>query len=219
MALTYADVDWNKIPKNAISILKILRNNEKSKYKPLDLADKVSQNPRTVRYALKKLLDLGYVSREPDLEDLRTFYYFVQSEEMIEQAREFCKENEIEVILKVADVLDTGYPNKYFDYIIYSKTLQHLKKKKHLESMLEVKRILKDGGKCFIACWNKNSEKHINGPKEKMIPWTYRGETYERYYYLFDEKELIDLVKEAGFKVEKVLSEWDSQNICLIISF
>ncbi|MHA1990919.1 MAG: winged helix-turn-helix domain-containing protein [Candidatus Hodarchaeales archaeon] len=85
MALTHADVDWNKIPKNAISILKILRNNEKSKYKPLDLADKVSQNPRTVRYALKKLLDLGYVSREPDLEDLRTFYYFVQSDEVIEQ--------------------------------------------------------------------------------------------------------------------------------------
>ncbi len=88
MALIHTEVDWNKIPKNAISILKILRNNEKSKYKPLDLADKVSQNPRTVRYALKKLLDLGYVNREPDLEDLRTFYYFVQSEENFEQETE-----------------------------------------------------------------------------------------------------------------------------------
>lgn len=81
MAVTQTEIDWSRIPRNAVSILKILRNNEQAKFKPLDLADKVSQNPRTVRYALKKLLDLGYVSREPDLEDLRTFYYFVESED------------------------------------------------------------------------------------------------------------------------------------------
>lgn len=75
-------LDWTKVPKNATAILKILMD-EPVKYKPLDLAEKVSQNPRTVRYALKKLLDLGYVSREPDLEDLRTFYYYVPKDSEI----------------------------------------------------------------------------------------------------------------------------------------
>jgi len=78
--ITDSDMD-SKVPKNAVSILKILKNNETVRFKPLDLADQVKQNPRTVRYALKKLLDMGLVNREPDLEDLRTFYYFIKAQQ------------------------------------------------------------------------------------------------------------------------------------------
>ncbi len=141
------------------------------------------------------------------------------SEEMIKQAEKFCEDNEMEVILKIGDVLDTGYPTKYFDYIIFSKALQHLKKKDHLKALEQVKKILKDDGKCFLAVWNKNHESNADKKKEEMVPWTYKDKTYERYYYLFDEEELINLVEEAGFKVEEKLSESDSRNICLIISF
>jgi len=164
-----------------------------------------------------KILDLGCgncvnlsIFEDSDL------YGIDFSEEMIKQAKKFCEDNEMKVTLKVGDILDTGYPDKYFDYVVFSKALQHFKKKDQLAALEELKRILK--GKCFIACWNKNAEEHINGPKEKIIPYTYNGKTYDRYYYLFDEKELIELVEEAGFKVEKKLSEWDSKNICLIIS-
>ncbi|MBU3904545.1 MAG: class I SAM-dependent methyltransferase [Nanoarchaeota archaeon] len=140
------------------------------------------------------------------------------SENMIKEAEKFCKDNEMEVLLKVGDILNTGYPDKYFDYIIFSKAIQHLKKKDHFKAMIELRRILKDGGKCFIACWNKKYEDNLDKKKEAMIPWILGDKIYERYYYFFDEQELIDLIKETGFKVKEKLSESDSKNICLVIS-
>lgn len=138
------------------------------------------------------------------------------SEPMIEQARKFCEKHNMKVELKVGNILDTEYPDKFFDYVIFSKVLQNNKKNNHIPILLELRRILK--GKCFLAVWNKGYPEHAPGAKEKLVPWTYNGETFYRYYYMFEEKELIDLVGEAGFKVDEKLSNGDSQNICLIIS-
>ena len=135
------------------------------------------------------------------------------SEKMIEQAKKFCEKHNMKVDLKVGDVKHTPYKDKFFDYIIFSRVFAHLRKEEQLESLKELKRILK--GKCFLAVWNKNAEENIDRPKEALVPWTYKEKTYQRYYYLFDEQELIDLVEKAGFKVEKILSKKDSKNICL----
>ncbi|MDD5416671.1 MAG: class I SAM-dependent methyltransferase [Candidatus Aenigmarchaeota archaeon] len=138
------------------------------------------------------------------------------SKNMIEEAKMFCGKHGLNVKLMVADVRNLPYPDHFFAYIIYSKALQHLKPSDHLVSLKEVKRVL--NGKCFLAVWNKNAPENRSKGKEIIEPWTYKGKTYGRYYYLFDEDELIKLVKKAGFKIEQKLSENDSQNICLIIS-
>ncbi len=138
------------------------------------------------------------------------------SEKIIEEARKFIEKHGMKVELKIGNILDTGYPDNFFDYIIFSKALQHLKKQDHLRALHELKRILK--GKCFLAVWNKNDPINKDKSKEVMEPWTYKDKTYYRYYYLFDEQELLDLVEKAGFKVEEKFTKWDSQNICLVIS-
>ena len=49
------------------------------KCKPSDLVSITSLSPRSVRHALKKLIDKELVSKIPDLYDLRSFYYYIES--------------------------------------------------------------------------------------------------------------------------------------------
>lgn len=137
------------------------------------------------------------------------------SKNMIDEAKMFCGKHGLYVRLQVADIRKIPFEDKFFDYIIFSKALQHLRKEDHLKVMKEVRRVLK--GKCFLAVWNKDYKDNLSKGKEIMEPWTYRGKTCGRYYYLFDEKELLDLVKKAGFRVEQNFTKPGSQNICLVI--
>ena len=51
----------------------------------------------------------------------------------------------------------------------------------------------------LIGVWNFNSKRfNQKQGKEKMIKWTDKG---ERYYYLFEEEEIHNLFKSAGFKI------------------
>ncbi|MHA2365035.1 MAG: hypothetical protein ACXAC7_13845 [Candidatus Hodarchaeales archaeon] len=50
---------------------------KKEPMKPHDLVNDLDMNLRSVRYALKLLSEMELVVRQPDLTDLRTYYYFV----------------------------------------------------------------------------------------------------------------------------------------------
>ena len=54
-----------------------LRTEEKMK--PTDLVSLTQLSPRSVRHALKKLIDKDLIDKVPDLYDLRSYYYFLQS--------------------------------------------------------------------------------------------------------------------------------------------
>ena len=45
--------------------------------KPHDLVTDLQLNLRSVRYALKILSEMELIERTPDLDDLRTYYYYV----------------------------------------------------------------------------------------------------------------------------------------------
>ncbi len=63
------------IPPSALEILSILRR--EGPLTPKDLFEKTSFAPRTVRYALKVLLDNKLVKKVPNLQDLRQNVYVV----------------------------------------------------------------------------------------------------------------------------------------------
>ena len=67
------------------------------------------------------------------------------------------------------------------------------------KAIKELHRVLKPKAKAEIGVWNIKSKrfKNIKG-KEKYVRWTDKG---ERYYYLYDEKEIYDLFKKIGFKI------------------
>ena len=55
----------------------------------------------------------------------------------------------------------------------------------------------------MMTVWNKNSVWFKNSGKDKKIKWREKG---ERYYYLYDELEILELLKEVGFKIKGVKS-------------
>ena len=136
------------------------------------------------------------------------------SDEMIRHARELCKKKGIDADLRTGDVLNLPYDDNFFDYIIFSKVFSHIKPADQERALSEIKRVLK--GKIFIAAWNYDYTENKGKRKERMIPWTTGGKTFYRYYYFFEQDELISLLERNGFKAENILTEKDGQNICII---
>ncbi|TXT56613.1 MAG: hypothetical protein BAJATHORv1_20203 [Candidatus Thorarchaeota archaeon] len=64
-----------KLTKSQKIVLDILRSTGKDGVTPKQLLDKVSFAPRTVRYALRKLLKKKLIKRVPCLQDMRQWIY------------------------------------------------------------------------------------------------------------------------------------------------
>ena len=64
-----------KLTKSQMIVLDILRTTGKDGVTPKQLLDKVSFAPRTVRYALRKLLKKMLIKRVPCLQDMRQWIY------------------------------------------------------------------------------------------------------------------------------------------------
>ncbi|MFW9926781.1 MAG: MarR family transcriptional regulator [Candidatus Thorarchaeota archaeon] len=65
----------HKLTKSQSIVLSILKKNGKDGITPKQLLDKVSFAPRTVRYALRKLLKKQLIKRYPCLQDMRQWIY------------------------------------------------------------------------------------------------------------------------------------------------
>ncbi|MHA2149683.1 MAG: MarR family transcriptional regulator [Candidatus Thorarchaeota archaeon] len=67
-----------KLTKSQLVILEILRRNDKKGTTPKEIQDQVLFAPRTIRYALRKLLHQNLIWRIPCLEDMRQLIYFIR---------------------------------------------------------------------------------------------------------------------------------------------
>jgi len=63
------------LTKSQTIVLSVLRETGKNGVTPKQLIDNVSFAPRTVRYALRKLLKKSLIKRYPCLEDMRQWIY------------------------------------------------------------------------------------------------------------------------------------------------
>ncbi len=64
-----------KLTKSQMIVLDILRSDGKDGVTPKQLLNKVTFAPRTVRYALRKLLKKELIKRVPCLQDMRQWIY------------------------------------------------------------------------------------------------------------------------------------------------
>jgi ubiquinone/menaquinone biosynthesis C-methylase UbiE len=121
------------------------------------------------------------------------------SKEMIELAKKKAKNENIKAEFEVSSMTKTPYENNFFDSAICISALHCLTKSEQKKAVKELYRILKPKAQIFVGVWNKESKrlKRHKG-KEALIKWNDKG---ERYYYLFDEKEIHDLFKKEGFKI------------------
>lgn len=106
------------------------------------------------------------------------------------------------------------------DAVFCLAALHHLKPKDHDRAAAEFFRVLKSGGTLCLTVWNRQQARFGNKPKEQDIPWGGKP----RYYYFFDEEELVNLLGSAGLHVEKIIYEkngqkalpQDAQNLCMV---
>lgn len=67
-----------KLTKSQKRVLNLLRRSSKKGMTPKRIIEELSYAPRTVRYALRRLLKLGLLKKVPNLqEDMRTLLYYV----------------------------------------------------------------------------------------------------------------------------------------------
>lgn len=90
-----------------------------------------------------------------------------------------------------------------FDYAICISALHCVPGKEDRQKAIsELYRVLKPSAKAYIGVWNAKSKRFArktrNGEKEKLIGWQDKG---QRYYYLYEEEEIHNEFKEAGFKI------------------
>ena len=67
-----------KQSKLSLKVLDILQSNTSKPMKPEEISVLLDMNQRSVRYALNILYDHQLVDKVPDMEDLRTSYYFLK---------------------------------------------------------------------------------------------------------------------------------------------
>lgn len=114
----------------------------------------------------------------------------------------------------LSDLEKLNIEDNSFDTIICIAAHHHLmEKERQLKSLLEMKRVLKDGGKIFLSNWHpdenfineqvkKGKFEFIDDEKKKVkVTYDLEGEKHDRFYYLFEINELKELCKKAGFKI------------------
>ena len=92
------------------------------------------------------------------------------------------------------------------DAIICIAVFHHLSSfESRIESLYEMKRVLRKDGLLLLSVWSINQPKKINKYFNKygdtIVPYNKFGVIYERYYYIFRLEEIVLLFKIVNLKI------------------
>ncbi len=111
------------------------------------------------------------------------------------------------------------------DGVLFIATLHHLPTpQERLESLMEIKRCLKPGGRTLVSAWAQEQEKFVEDLKRSkedpdegfefgdiFLPWKMKeGRVFQRYYHLFSKDEFEDLIKRSGFELIRIFFSADN---------
>jgi len=176
---------------NEESFLKLQRLAlEDSKFFKLEkfLFSRASQEPPSV-------LDIGCATGAL-LDYLRSRGWRVTGVEISPAAQYAQKERSLDV--RNLPLEECGFPDNSFDIVLASHLIEHLNAPRSF--LTETHRVLKDGGRVFITTPN------ISGFQACLFGHRWRSAIFD-HLYLFSVRTLTNLLKSAGFKIEKV-STW-----------
>lgn len=161
------------------------------------------QSYEFVKGAKGNFLDLGSGSGR-HLQKIEGIYYLQDiSKEMLNLASKKAEELGVKYELIHSSMDKISREDNFFDYAICISALHCVQGEKNRKAAIsELYRVLKKGGKAYIGVWNAKSKrfkrKTKNGEKEKLIGWQDKG---KRYYYLYEEEEIHDQFRKAGFEI------------------
>jgi len=152
-----------------------------------------------------KILDLGCGSGRNFMKIKGTIYGVDFSEKMLEFAKEYARKEKIKTKFVKAEIFDLPFKDDFFDSAIFIAVLHCIPKKENREKALrELFRVLKPNSEALITVWDKNQDRFKNSEKQSLLPWKHEGKEYMRYYYLYDKKEISDLLEKVGFTIIKI---------------
>lgn len=153
-----------------------------------------------------KIIDLGCGSGRNMVPNRDLEYYEVDfSSCQLASARMYAEEEGINAkFFKMsADKLSKkDFKNEMFDCGLFMAALHCIEGKNEREDALkEFYRVLKFGAEAMISVWD-SEDKRFNGMKGDIyMSWKKDGVFHMRYYYLYDKKEIIDLLEKVGFEI------------------
>jgi alkylated DNA repair protein alkB family protein 8 len=112
-----------------------------------------------------------------------------------------CKNKNLSVIN--SNITKIPLNNNSADAIICIAVFHHLSSTENrIKSLLEMKRLVKPGGKILISTWSINqpqkTRRTFNNYGNNIVLWNSYGKLYERYYYIFKLDEIKELIKRVG---------------------
>jgi len=112
-----------------------------------------------------------------------------------------CKSKNFSVIN--SNITKIPLDNNSADAIICIAVFHHLSSMENrIQSLLEMKRLVKPGGKILISTWSINqpqkTRRTFNNYGNNIVLWNSYGKVYERYYYIFKLDEIKELIKRVG---------------------
>lgn len=135
------------------------------------------------------------------------------------------KEVSDSVELLQGDITSLPLEDESVDAVLYIATIHHLPTpQERLESLLEVRRCLKPGGRALVSAWAQEQEKFRDELKRSeeakeegfeygdiFLPWKMKdGRVFQRYYHLFSKDEFEDLIEKSGLEAIRIF--WSSDN-------
>lgn len=151
------------------------------------------------------ILDLGCGSGRNFAKIKGTIYAIDFSKNMLKYAKEYAKKENIKVKLIYSQIDKIPIKDNFFNAAVFIAVLHCIETKiKRKKALKELLRVLEPGAKAMITVWNKNQKRFEKSPKEKIIDWKSNNKNYPRYYYLYEKDELKKLLKEVGFKINKI---------------
>jgi ubiquinone/menaquinone biosynthesis C-methylase UbiE len=130
-----------------------------------------------------------------------------------------CREKKLNVLN--ANMTNIPLRSNTFDAIICIASFHHLSSNiSRLNSLLEMKRLLKNNGKIMLSIWSINqplkTKKVFKKYGNTIVTYNKVGEIYERYYYIFKIDEIKKLFIQSGLLLLK--HNYDCGNEIFILS-
>jgi len=137
----------------------------------------------------KKLLDIGCGSGQflYEMKELGLDVHGVEPGEFDETER---------LNIKKGDLIKVRYPDNYFDIITMNHVLEHLNNP--IETIKEIKRILKPGGAFIVGVPNTSSLAN------KIFRKNWLAYDVPRHLFNYSNKLLVQMLKQNEFKINKV---------------
>jgi ubiquinone/menaquinone biosynthesis C-methylase UbiE len=162
----------------------------------------------------KRILDCGAGGNDPPLQLFYEYGYesygIEISSEALKQAETFCKENNITLNLLKGDMRKIPFQDEIFSFAYSYNTMPLLSKKDIAIAMIEMERVLKPSGLCFVNFVSIDDE----APADSYFENTESDKYFSNFQIIQKEKRIILIgKKEKQAYIDYIAKKMNEVNI------